>query len=132
MALERPPNELLARIGKNAHVRRGLACPDAFDGFWVFRGSPASARFRRAVPLTRALAEALFASVGGGPWRWTGRSELQVVGSYTRTGRCVIDPATQDGRERAARLWHAVTAANPDLRESVHQPPLGGAAARPS
>ena len=34
-----------------------------------------------------------------------GRSDLQVIGSYTRTCRCSIDPGTEDGAKRAILLW---------------------------
>jgi hypothetical protein len=102
----RPSRATLTPFLRNAHVRRGLSDPALWDGFWVFRGSDRSRRFRAAVPVTRALCEKVFRAADGSPWRWDGpRSQLQVIGSYTRTCRCVIDPSDPGGRDRAEALW---------------------------
>ncbi len=102
----RPRPALLGRIGANAHVRRGLGDAEWWNGFWVFRGSSRSRRFERAVPVTRELAGRVFTSADGAPWRWDqGRSDLQVIGSYTRSCRCVIDPSLTGHRQRAEALW---------------------------
>ena len=75
----------------------------------LFKGSANSRRLRRAVPVTRRLASRMFRTAAGDPWRWDGhRSELQTIGSYTRSCRCVIDPAQPDGARRAALLGQAV------------------------
>jgi hypothetical protein len=82
-----------ARFAANAHVRRAEANPRFYDGFCVFRGTRRSRRFERAVPFPRALAAALLRDARGAPWVWPDhRSELQVIGSYTRTIRAVHDP----------------------------------------
>ena len=105
----RPDASTMARYGRNAHVRRGLSDDDLWDGFWVFAGTPRSRRFPRAVPVTRELAERVFAQADGSPWRWdSGRTELQVIGSYTRSCRCVIDPDLPGHRTRAEALWEWV------------------------
>lgn len=105
----RPSDAILRRFAANAHVRRGLSDSSLWDGFWVFRGSARSRRFRRAVPVTRDVATRLFRAADGAPWRWDdGRTELQVIGSYTRSCRCVIDPALPGHRERAEALWEWV------------------------
>ena len=102
----RPTADALARFGANAHVRRGLSSPDLWDRFWVFRGSGRSRRFHAAVPVTRELADGVFTSADGSPWRWDGgRTDLQVIGSYTRSCRCVIDPALDGHARRAEALW---------------------------
>ena len=106
---KRPSRTTLAPFLRNAHVRRGLSDAALWDGYWVFRGSERSRRFLAAVPVTRELCEKVFRAADGSPWRWDGaRSELQVIGSYTRTCRCVIDPSGQEGRDRAERLWEWV------------------------
>ncbi|MDA0771081.1 MAG: hypothetical protein BZY79_00765 [SAR202 cluster bacterium Casp-Chloro-G4] len=103
---QRPTDVEMERYGTNAHVLRGLSDKTLWDRFWVFAGTPNSRRFRRAVPVTRELALQVFSSAGGSPWKWdTGRSDLQVIGSYTRSCRCVIDPATPGQAEKATIMW---------------------------
>lgn len=69
----------------NAHIRRARA-HRAWDSFWVFRGAAGSGLLARASPFARADAERLF----GTGWNWRpGRTELQTIGSYTRTIRRV-------------------------------------------
>ena len=116
--VEEPPRErLLERFRNNAHVRRGLDDSVSWDGFWVFRGSANSRRFQRAVPLTLDLAMALFTTADGTPWRWEDtRSPLQIIGSYTRSCRCVIDPALPQQGDRANLLWQEVNELNPEAR----------------
>jgi hypothetical protein len=110
----RPPPTALERFGANAHVRRGLNDPRNWDGFWVFGGSSRSRRFRRAVPVDRAVAQSVFVSARGLPWRWDSRrSDLQTIGSYTRTCRCIIDPATAGTEGRLAALKHTIEQFNP-------------------
>ncbi len=104
-------------FGANAHIRRAAYHPRALNRFWVWKGDPdVSLRLPRAVPVTRSLAEATLLDARGRPWSWGGgRSELQTIGSYTRSARLVIDPAAPGGRERARRLWEAVSARNPEI-----------------
>jgi hypothetical protein len=67
----------------NAHVRRARSTR-LWDSFWVFRGGPGSGLYERARPFRRQEAERLFEQ----PWNWRpNRSELQTIGSYTRTVR---------------------------------------------
>ena len=67
----------------NAHVRRARAT-GAWDSFWVFRGGPGSGWYEAARPFRRKEAERLFEA----PWNWRpNRTELQTIGSYTRTIR---------------------------------------------
>ena len=106
----RPDEDTLSRFGANAHVRRGLADPKLWDRFWVFRGSSRSRRFGRAVPVTREMATRVFTAADGSPWRWDdGRTELQVIGAYTRSCRCVLNPALPGHAERARGLWDWVS-----------------------
>jgi len=67
----------------NAHVRRSRASGD-WDSFWVFHGGPCSLLFDRPVPFTRRETSALL----GDACMWPDhRTELQTIGSYTRTVR---------------------------------------------
>jgi hypothetical protein len=52
---EAPPGRIMRRIGRNAHVLRGLMDPARFDGFWVFSGTGKSLRIRRAAAVNRRL-----------------------------------------------------------------------------
>lgn len=108
---ERPDGAAMNRIGRNAHVRRGLTEQKYWDGFWVFTGSKNSQCFEKAVPVTRELCEQVFTAADDTPWRWRGgRTDLQVIGSYTRSCRCVIDQAIPGQEERANRFWEWVNA----------------------
>jgi len=99
-----PGEQALARFGANAHVRRGLADAAYWDGFWVFGGGPGSGLFERALIVGREEAELLFRDRDGAAWDWrSGRTDLQTIGSYTRSCRCVIDPAADPAR--AAEWW---------------------------
>ena len=100
------------RIARNAHVIRARALGnwDTGGGFHVFTGSERSRRFNRAVPVTRDLCDEVFRDKNGAPWRWpVHRSGLSVIGSYTRTCRCMLDTsdAEQAGRAGALRSWIA-------------------------
>ncbi len=102
----RPGPAQMELFGANAHVRRALCDSTLWDRFWAFKGSERSRRFRRAVPVTREIAERVFESADGSPWYWDpARSELQVIGSYTRSCRCVIDPSRPGHPERRDALW---------------------------
>lgn len=105
----------LQRFGANAHVRRGLNGPRHWDGFWVFGGSTRSRRFRRAVPVDRDFAVSVLRASSGLPWAWpAARTELQTIGSYTRTCRCIIDPASSDAVRRTEALRRHIEYFNPD------------------
>ncbi len=104
-------------FGANAHIRRAAYHSGALNKFWVWKGDPrASLRLLRAVPLDREFTEATLLTAQNRPWIWSAnRTELQTIGSYTRSGRMVIDPAEQGGTQRAMRLWEAVAAHNPEI-----------------
>ena len=105
----RPVARDLTRFSENAHLRRGMSDDSLWDRFWVFGGSDRSRRFRRAVPVTRAMADRVFTAADGSPWRWpVNRTELQVIGSYTRSCRCVVDPCLPGHAARAEALWEWV------------------------
>jgi hypothetical protein len=116
--LAEPSQTELKRYGTNAHIRRGFNDPsENWDGFWVFGGSDKSLRLKYGVPVDRALADNVFRRADGGRWNWSQtRTELQTIGSYTRSCRCVIDTSEADGRKRAGTLWSAVEKLNPGAR----------------
>ncbi len=88
-------SDLAAQFAHNAHVRRAMVRPDyLYDGFYLFKGSARSQRFKIARPFGRSEAEKFLRDKNGLEWQWkAGRSDLQTIGSYTRACRCVLDPA---------------------------------------
>ncbi len=103
-----PGPEDIGRYGSNAHIRRATADPRLWDGFWVFAGTPRSGLFETAVQIARPEAEVLLRDRLGGLWEWRqDRSELQTIGSYTRSCRCIIDPAREPDRHK--RFWELVS-----------------------
>jgi hypothetical protein len=67
----------------NAHVRRARAT-HTWDSFWVFRGGAGSRLLDHAIPFNRGETELVF----GQGCRWPShRTELQMIGSYTRAVR---------------------------------------------
>ena len=122
----RPKAASLGRFRANAHVRRGLCDSNLWDRFWVFRGSQRSRRFPKAVPVTRELAAQVFRRADGSPWRWPeNRTDLQVIGSYTRSCRCVLDPQLPGHAARASFLWDWVARYNPETDTQGTRPGLG-------
>ena len=102
-----------ARYAANAHVRRAMNDGRWWDGFWVFAGTSRSTRFRRAVPVDRSFADRILRTASGQPYAWpSNRSELQVIGSYTRACRRIIDPRESDYVVRTAALRRAVEGVN--------------------
>ncbi len=69
----------------NAHVRRARAT-GTWEEFWVFKGTPTTRLFRRAVPFRLGEAQTVF---GNTLRRRAHRTELQTIGSYTRAVRRV-------------------------------------------
>lgn len=128
---EFPFGRALTVFGNNAHIRRAIYHQKtALNGFCVFKGSAeGSRRLRHAVPLTRALAEDLLRDARGKPWLWekNGRSDLQTIGSYTRSVRCALDPAKPEDAERAQRLWVEIRRHDPDVPD--HGPVVAPSAA---
>jgi hypothetical protein len=89
------PEEALAkRLGHNAHYRRAAHDPQWYDGFYIFVGSNRSQRYTIARPFGKIEAERYLRDRNGANWHWEpSRSDLQIIGSYTRTCRCILDPA---------------------------------------
>jgi len=117
-----PAPEVIEAWRRNAHIRRGLADASAYDGFYVFKGTERSTRFWRAVPLDRKLADKCLRTVAGKAWHWDpNKSELQVIGSYTRAVRCHINPSEPGGFQRASDFWHAITQVKPDVARAFQK-----------
>jgi hypothetical protein len=86
---------LFPRISHNAHVRQFLASGDSTANHMrVFVGlKDQSQRFPYAVPITRKLCDHFLKDASGRPWKWAdNKTEMQTIGSYTRTNRCFLSP----------------------------------------
>jgi len=107
---EKPSESGLERFSVNAHVRMGMFDISKWNSFWVFGGSSWSRRFSYAVPVTKEICNQVFRSADGSRWKWGGpnggRSDLQVIGSYTRSCRYVIDQENGNHVERSRKLWN--------------------------
>ena len=80
----------------------------------MFAGSERSTRFPRAVPVDRAFADRILRTATGQPYAWSpNRSELQVIGSYTRACRRIIDPRDPTSAARTTALKQSVEHTNP-------------------
>ena len=87
------------RFAKNAHAIRGD------ERFFGVAGSNRSRRFRHAVPLTRDICGKVFRTADGAPWEWAaGKSDLSIIGSYTRSIRQMLDASIPEQERRAAAL----------------------------
>ena len=87
---KRPTHSQLEVFGNNAHIKRGLSDPKYWDGFWVFKGSKKSKLFKRAVPITREFINTVLTNSNKGNLIFPpNRTELQVIGSYTRAARVI-------------------------------------------
>jgi hypothetical protein len=98
------PGDLFPRVSHNAHVRQFLASGDEKAArMRVFLGSrEKSQRFRYAVPITRKDCDGFLRDAEGKRWKWgQNRTEMQTIGSYTRTNRCFLRP----GEAGYAAFW---------------------------
>jgi hypothetical protein len=90
---KRPSENEFREIANNAHVIRGEVNSFFYDGFWIFKGSPKSMRFNRAVTFNRLLiTECGIKDAKGREIEW-GRfsSELAAIGSYFRSSKLIVD-----------------------------------------
>ena len=107
---QKPSPDVLSIIKKNAHVQRALEESMFWDGFWVFQGSSQSQRLKFAVPFTLEFASQVLRQANGSSWIASfHRSPLQVIGSYTRTARCVINTETDTGIAASKVWWRTVS-----------------------
>lgn len=88
--VERPSSSQLETFGGNAHMKRGVCDSRYWDGFWIFKGSEKSKLFERAIPFTKEFAEGVLTDSRRGRLIFpSNRTELQVIGSYTRASRVI-------------------------------------------
>lgn len=88
------PN-LIQVVQNNAHVKRWLIKPEAESkNFWVLVGSDQSKRFIHAVPFDRNIVQKILLASDGKPIKWdSSKTDLQTIGSYTRSCRIINNPA---------------------------------------
>ena len=99
-------SSLMKRFSVNAHVRSAMSDKNMWNGFWLFSGSSWSRRFLKAVPVTREFSDKVFRQSNGQKWKWgKNRTELQVIGSYTRTCRAILNPQKNVDKKRIDILW---------------------------
>jgi len=88
----KPTETILEAFGRNAHILRGLYSQKYWDGFWVFKGSKRSRRFRHAVPFDKEFCHSVLLDATGRRLVWPShRGELQIIGSYTRACRMICE-----------------------------------------
>ncbi len=104
----RPPDHEFSQIANNAHVIRGEVNSFFYDGFWVFKGSPKSMKFSRAVTFDKQLInECGIKDVKGAEIAWSRfSSELAAIGSYFRSSRLL------DNSKQIDLLWDKVISKN--------------------
>lgn len=110
-------DEKYERIKNNGHMLMAKKYPEfwledalGYKGSWVFSGSKRSRRFKSAVPFNRELAMEMMLDAQGREWTWPeNQTELQRIGSYTRSCRIIEDGARID------KLWKTIKFYNPDL-----------------
>jgi len=90
--LEKNPT-LIQTVQNNAHVKRWLIKPKAEPwNFWVLGGYDQSKRFIHAVPFDRNITEKVLVASDGSPIKWdSDKTDLQTIGSYTRSCRIIDD-----------------------------------------
>jgi len=88
---QRPRNFTFQDIKNNAHIIRAESNSIFYDGFWIFKGSKTSKRFKRAVIFDRKfIEECEITDVNGQELTWERfPSELSAIGSYFRSSRLI-------------------------------------------
>ncbi len=117
MVKSRVFDEKFERIKKNAHMLMAQKYPEfwlhdvqGWKGSWVFSGSDRSKKFTYAVPFDRELASEVMRDAQVKEWTWPeNQTELQRIGSYTRSCRIIEDKLRIDKLHRAIEIF------NPDI-----------------
>ena len=108
-----PDNSILRIFGNNAHILRGLYNKEYWDGFWVFKGSKQSRRFRRAIPFDKGFCDSVLLNSKGEKLEWPShRGELQIIGSYTRACRIIYEKNTIDAFWKKIDKWNNLVLTN--------------------
>ncbi|VVB84211.1 Uncharacterised protein [uncultured archaeon] len=105
--LEKNPT-LITQVQNNAHVKRWLAKPEAEPwNFWVFVGSEQSKRFIHAVPFDKNIVQKVLLTRNGTPIIWdSDKTDLQTIGSYTRSCRIIDNPEQiKTLEEHVTKYW---------------------------
>jgi len=99
----KPEPSVLEEFVNSAHMQRALYDCRFWNRFWVFKGSPRSRRFRYAIRFTKSFAENVLTTAKGERIKWDrNRTQLQVIGSYTRACRII------DDEKRLSTFWKHV------------------------
>jgi hypothetical protein len=87
----KPTNPEFQEIKRNAHMVRAESNSIFYDGFWVFKGSEKSTRFKRAVCFDKCFITTCgIKDVKGKEIEWKKfSSELAAIGSYFRSSRLI-------------------------------------------
>ena len=82
---------LIPPVQNNSHVKRWKIKPEAEPlNFFVLVGSSKSKRFVHAVPFDRNIVQKILLAGNGTPIKWdSDKTDLQTIGSYTRTCRII-------------------------------------------
>jgi len=118
MVKSRRFDEKFDRIKNNGHMLMAQNYPKSWfneimgwERSWVFTGSNRSRRFTYAVPVDRELVSEVMRDAEGRDWTWPeNQTELQRIGSYTRSCRIIED------KSRIEKLYKAVEMCNPDVK----------------
>ena len=101
---------LMSRFSVNAHVRAAMFDKSMWNSFWLFSGSSWSKRFLKAVPVTKKFCDDVFRKSNGQKWDWgENRTDLQVIGSYTRTCRPILNSNIESDHKRIDILWKLIS-----------------------
>jgi hypothetical protein len=119
MVEKRRFDEQFKKVELNGHMLMARKFPQfwlddvmGWKGSWVFLGSKNSRRFKYAVPFNRAMADEIMLDAQGRKWTWTeNQTELQRIGSYTRSCRIIED------NTRISRLLETIRLYNKDMPE---------------
>lgn len=90
---EKPPKQEFHEIANNAHIIRAEVNSFFYDGFWIFKGSPKSMRYNRAVSFNRQfITECGIKDAKGKEIAWDRfSSESATIGSYFRSSKLIED-----------------------------------------
>ena len=114
---KKPDQISLGKIKGNAHVQRALYIDNIWNGFWVFQGWWDSRRFKYAVPFTIEFACKVLRQASGDSWVISkSRSDLQIIGSYTRTARCIINTNRKNEYVLSDQWWQMLS----DFEQTIH------------
>ena len=93
--INQPEEEILEQIETNAHIIRGKCDPLLYDGFWIFKGTMKSRRFKKAIPLDKTKVKMFgFLDRYGRNWNWRKfSSDVAAIGSYLRSVKIIANPA---------------------------------------